>query len=189
MRAQLHQIHQVRIRRHRQLEAVAQLEHISIQGLSELLQLDHIVTRAALTDLQSILVIPKGDDVIQMYHASLHDYLVDQDRCTKSLWIDPNIQHTILAKHCLWCMNSNLKQDMCKIGDPTMLNKDIVDLEARKKAEILEHKRREAARRADLEVSSLCMSHTFVSGDLPEACVHTCCQQLSEFDYSHHVYS
>jgi hypothetical protein len=40
-------------------------------------------------------------------------------------------QHSLLAEHCLDIMIQTLKQDMCKVGDPSVLRSEISDISTR----------------------------------------------------------
>jgi len=111
-------------------------DRLEPESLERLLSLEEGTVRWMLRDLHSIAIVPNtGAGPIRLMHPSFHDFLVDIDRCIDvNFVVDAGRQHTLLAEHCLRVLQS-LTPDMCKIGDPSLYNDEVVDLPAR----IVEH--------------------------------------------------
>ena len=81
--------------------------------------------------LQSIMTVPADVGVVQLIHPSFFDFIVDHNRCQEvqalQFRVNPQLQHTILAKKCLNLM-TRLKKDICGIGDPTKFNHEVPGL-------------------------------------------------------------
>jgi len=57
--------------------------------------------RAALADLQSVILVPEGG-TIRTFHKSFHDFLTDNGRCTDGkFFIDGPLRHVEMASFCL----------------------------------------------------------------------------------------
>ena len=102
------------------------------EGLEALLDLDEGTVRMTLCSLHSIIIVPEvGDGSVRLIHPSVHDFLVDDDRCSdRNFAVRPQLQHTLLAQHCLRVLQ-DLSQDMCKIMNPSICNQEVTDLPAR----------------------------------------------------------
>src|SRR5436190_3181315 len=76
-------------------------EPLAIDDLSELLELKVSEIRTALRGCHSVLAIPEDSaESIRPYHASLRDFLTDQER-SRELFCAPGASHTTLVFHCL----------------------------------------------------------------------------------------
>ena len=81
---------------------------IPLAELTRLLRLDVPDIRVALARCHSVLAIPDNDeDSIRPHHASLRDYLTDQDRST-NLFCDPAQFHASIAVDCLRAITDGL---------------------------------------------------------------------------------
>jgi hypothetical protein len=64
----------------------------------------------------------------QLLHPSFREFLVDRNRCIDiNFAVNARLNHTLLAKHCLRVLKA-LSPDICKIGDPSLYNQEVVDL-------------------------------------------------------------
>lgn len=106
---------------------------LSRKELGSLLRLESDVN-LILADLHSVLLIPKGDSPVQVFHQSFQDFLTSPTRCTDPRFlITPLDQHGEIARCCLDRMISLLKRDICDIRNPSKLYHEIDDLEQRKR--------------------------------------------------------
>jgi hypothetical protein len=92
----------------------------------------HLSSSAVIIDsLRSILRTDSTghagtDGPVRLLHPSLYDFLTS--RAEDDFRINVIEQNTTLAIRCLDVMNNQLKFDICKIGDPSLLNTEIEDL-------------------------------------------------------------
>lgn len=95
---------------------------LSLLPLSKLLvdECDKDEIAGILSMLHSVLDIPRSDtDVIQTYHLSFRDFLLDTSLAGSSLFcIDEKTVHATLAKNCIKVMSQSLKRDMCGLRAP-----------------------------------------------------------------------
>lgn len=114
---------------------------LSTHGLNDLLWTFHFDASYIIKDLCSVLVISDSDietdRAVRLYHTSFRDFLTSSHR-SQQYFVDPVVFHSILARACLELMNRNLTVDMCNLGDPSLLNCDIEDLDKRCKLRIKE---------------------------------------------------
>jgi hypothetical protein len=84
---------------------------------------------------------------VRAFHPSFHDFLTNPERCTDGdLCVSIGDTHFMLAIRCIRVMNGRLKQDICEIGNPSLLNSEVADLADRR--------------------------HRFISEELRYACVY-----------------
>jgi hypothetical protein len=102
------------------------------ENLEVLLGLRANTVRMTLQHLHSIVIVPdSGGGPVRLIHPSSHDFLVDDNRCNDAnFFVDARLQHTLLAECCLQVLQG-LSPDMCKIGDPSLYNREVVDLPIR----------------------------------------------------------
>jgi len=92
----------------------------------------HLSSSSVIIDsLRSILTVDSTtqrgkDGAVRLLHPSLYDFLTGPS--ADNFQIDITKQNEILAIRCLNVMNSQLEFDICKTGDPSLLNKEIEDL-------------------------------------------------------------
>ena len=100
---------------------------LPISALSRLLSEPEDSINQALEDLHSVLNIPKNRNFpLRLHHPSFRDFLFKRDRCKdRNFWIDENEANEILANHCLQCMTTSLKQDICGVHYPGVLVSNI----------------------------------------------------------------
>jgi hypothetical protein len=79
-----------------------------VSFLDDMLSLPRGSVRAALRGLHSLLVIPDSDDAyIQVYHASLQDFLLNPDRAG-DFFLDMHLHHAELLKRCLYIIQDSI---------------------------------------------------------------------------------
>jgi hypothetical protein len=85
-----------------------------------------------LQHLHSVVMVPDNNTkVIQLLHPSFFDFMMDSFRCQKvDFVVNLPSQHTLLTRACLQTLQ-DLKRDMCRIHNPTMLNSEVNDLPSR----------------------------------------------------------
>jgi hypothetical protein len=113
---------------------VALFSPLSAQSLDQLLDVAEGI-RPTLEDLHAILDIPDDQSrPLRLLHPSFRDFLLDQKRCgDNKFYVDKKSTHENLARRCLELMSSpsGLRQDMCNLSDPGILqseiNKDTID--------------------------------------------------------------
>ena len=114
---------------------------LSICGLNDLLCESQFNVPYTVRNLCSVLVISSSeiemDGAVRIYHTSFRDFLTDSRR-SEQYFVDPVVFHNILARACLKLMNRHLTVDMCNLGDSSLLNRDIEDLDKRCKLHIKE---------------------------------------------------
>ena len=107
-------------------------EPLSLVSLERLLCLAPSTPRQTLVHLHSILILPDSDtEPIRLHHPSFVDFITQSSRCTdRRFVVDREKQHTLLAVQCLKAMQL-LKQDICGINNPCLLNSEVDDLPLR----------------------------------------------------------
>jgi hypothetical protein len=108
-------------------------EPLSIQLISRLLVVDKALLIEDFGRLAAVLMI--GDmqtGHIRPLHQSFVDFLREDGRNAGGLvQLDSQQAHVRLAKMSLSRLNSTLRLDMCSIRDPSLKNKDVLDLPLR----------------------------------------------------------
>jgi hypothetical protein len=105
---------------------------LSSSALENLLKLRPTTVRQTLAHLHSIVMVPDNDSqAIRLLHPSFFDFMTDPTRCrTADFVVNTLTQHTILACACLDTMMF-LRQDICEIQNPSLLNSEVGDLPLR----------------------------------------------------------
>ncbi|KAH0830333.1 hypothetical protein J3R83DRAFT_1725 [Lanmaoa asiatica] len=105
---------------------------LSVSGLHKLLQRDDVDARIIVPALGSVLLASEdGKQLIQFYHASFRDFLINPQRSRKYA-INPDVYHRLMVQLCFEAMSNSLKRDMCEIGDPAKANSEVPDLAERR---------------------------------------------------------
>jgi hypothetical protein len=101
-------------------------------GLEHLLNLRPTTVRQTLHHLHSVVMVPENDSRgIRLLHPSFFDFMTDPTRCRNSDFVVNSVaQHSLLARSCLNTMMS-LRQDICGIQNPCLLNSEVDDLPLR----------------------------------------------------------
>ncbi|TDL17497.1 hypothetical protein BD410DRAFT_831427 [Rickenella mellea] len=92
-------------------------ERASCGFLSSLLNTPvHTVdVNGALMHLHSVIKVPTGNNAVEIFHPSFHDYLTNPARCTDDrLFILPRLQHRIIAGACLQAMIDSLPSTLSR---------------------------------------------------------------------------
>jgi hypothetical protein len=115
-------------------------EPLSLVSLENLLGLPPSAVRQTLVHLCSIMILPDNEtQPIRLHHPSFVDFITDPNRChDRRFTVDSKKQHTLLAILCLKAMRS-LKQDICRINNPCVLNAEVDGLPSCITANILPH--------------------------------------------------
>jgi hypothetical protein len=105
---------------------------LSPLALEWLLNLTPRTVRETLAHLQSVIIVPENDvQIIRLLHPSFVDFMTDPMRCQDAKFVvNAEAQHTLLACACLQTMRV-LKQDICGIINPSVLNSEVDDLPSR----------------------------------------------------------
>jgi hypothetical protein len=112
-------------------------------ALAKLLQMEMEKINNTLRYLHSLLDVGTNPyHPIRTFHPSLYDFLTHPERCTDGdLRVSVGDTHLLLAIRCLRVMNRQLKQDICEIGNPSLLNSEVPDLAERRSRLISEELR------------------------------------------------
>ncbi|OCH90173.1 WD40 repeat-like protein [Obba rivulosa] len=120
-------------------------EPLSPRDLDKLLELNNVTTYLTLVDgtklhltscqglvasLASILRSDGPDRPTRIVHASVFDFFVSRER-SQEFYIDPQLAHFLLFDRCMTRMRDLLQHDICDLQDPSKLNSDIPDIDAR----------------------------------------------------------
>jgi hypothetical protein len=102
-------------------------EPLSTKALSNLLLLSKSTIEEILGGLSSVLSMGRSEQSpVQLLHRSFHDFLVDPLRCTeKDFLISPNAAHDAMFRNCLAVLSNELRQDICRLPDPSTRIADI----------------------------------------------------------------
>ncbi|KAF7340443.1 WD40 repeat-like protein [Mycena venus] len=113
---------------------------LSPVALDNLLGLNPGRVKETLLRLHSLVIMPDNDDQsIRLLHPSFFDFLTEPTRCSiPHLTMKWEEQNTLIALSCMRVM-LQLTRDMCRLGQPTLLNIEIPDLSVRIAAHIPPH--------------------------------------------------
>jgi hypothetical protein len=108
---------------------------ITLQALSDLLQMDLDDLDAYLSPLHSVLVVPdanSSDGVVRPLHQSFPDFVRQHGNIVHvKLTMDVSLAHKAIVQYCLSQLNKLLHFDMCKIQDASLSNHEVSDLPIR----------------------------------------------------------
>ena len=96
---------------------------LSIQSLSNLINISKEEVDQTLDDLHAIIDIPQDQiSPIRLHHPSFRDFLCNKERCSDSNFrVDEKQAHQILADYCIQLMSKSLKKEICKQDAPGTL--------------------------------------------------------------------
>jgi ABC-type dipeptide/oligopeptide/nickel transport system ATPase subunit len=122
---------------------VALQQPLSKLTLGKLLQMEMKKVNSTLRYLHSLIDVGTSPNhLVRTFHPSLYDFLTHPERCTYGdLCVSVGDTHLLLAIRCLRVMNRQLKQDICEIGNPSLLNSEVPDLGERRNRLISEELR------------------------------------------------
>ena len=100
---------------------------LSVIDLSELLDIQQEDIHDLLSDLHSVLNVPKDRErVVRLLHPSFRDFLLDDQRCwDRQFWVNKKEAHKLLAQSCLQLMSKRLKMDFCGLSTPDTLAEEV----------------------------------------------------------------
>ncbi|KAK6347504.1 hypothetical protein TWF718_005345 [Orbilia javanica] len=100
---------------------------LSISSLANLLNKPQGEVSKRLQHLYSVLSIPQNTKLpIRLLHLSFREFLVDSTWSGKSwFWINKEDTHSMITTKCLNAMSMDLKQNICSLEFPGVLQKDI----------------------------------------------------------------
>jgi hypothetical protein len=111
---------------------LAAKQPLTLSGICFLLNADsddaRSAIRALLVNLGSVLVLHRirgGALVVRVGHPSFLDYVTSQERCPPSWFIEPHQASVQLGSRCFSTMARSLRRDICRMGSPSVTNKDI----------------------------------------------------------------
>ena len=84
--------------------------------------------RALLENLGCVLILYRirgGAVVVRISHPSFRDYITSQERCPSNWYIDLHQSSVQLGSRCLFLMRTTLRRDICRMGSPSVTNKDL----------------------------------------------------------------
>jgi hypothetical protein len=86
---------------------------LSPRDLGQLLRLPPQHIQGLLGDLQAVLSVPDHlEGSIRILHASFHDFIASQQRCLPVMYLEPTLQHRVVALRLLEIMMDGLKRNM-----------------------------------------------------------------------------
>jgi hypothetical protein len=86
---------------------------------------------AILPRLSAVLLVDESAPV-RLFHPSFPDFITDEGRCSDKRFLIKRVEgHLRLAIRCLEIMNSNLRENICDLEDPSLPNNEVADLELR----------------------------------------------------------
>jgi len=117
------------------------LQPLSISGFSRMVaslpearfsdDVDEQAVSLLLDALHSVLYISAADNLIYIYHKSFSDFLLDPDRCGKSLLCERGAQSSALSRACFRIMQQNLRFNMCDLPSSYSWDSEVDGLESR----------------------------------------------------------
>jgi hypothetical protein len=104
----------------------------TLMALSTLLDVEEEDIDYMLRRLKAVLDMSEhANEPVRTFHKSFPDYVTDRDRCKDTnFYISTSNHHAQMAYRCLQIMNSQLKHDICSIGDSSLLNAEVAGLES-----------------------------------------------------------
>jgi hypothetical protein len=109
-------------------------EALTLDVLSDLLEMDRNELEVYLSPLSSVLVLPDGaspDGVVRPLHSSFPSFVLQQGHL-----VDPNLAFDFavaqknITDRCIRQLNKLLHMNICRIQDPSLFNVEVPDLKA-----------------------------------------------------------
>jgi hypothetical protein len=138
-------------------------EALTLDVLSDLLEMDRNELEAYLSPLSSVLVLPDGaspDGVVRPLHSSFPSFVLQQGHL-----VDPNLAFDFavaqknIAERCIRQLNKLLHMNICRIQDLSLFNVEVPDLKALLKQHVTA-----ALRYSCLFWATHCMQHIRAAG-------------------------
>lgn len=111
---------------------------LSVASLESLLssRLSTGVVHIVVNGLRSVLYKDQDQGgIVRVYHPLFADFILDS-ACLRSFYMDPKERESALAECCLGMMMKELKFNICELETSHVLNRDVVNLEARVRSKI-----------------------------------------------------
>jgi hypothetical protein len=100
-------------------------------SVAVLANIEEVRVATILKRLSSLLIFNVAAPV-RLFHPSFPDFITDSGRCLNgNFLVVPHEGHSQLAVRCLELMVASLKEDICDIKDPTLLNSEVPQLAER----------------------------------------------------------
>jgi hypothetical protein len=107
-------------------------EQMKVVALAALNGIKKEDCQAIVRSLASVILYNHAfEESIRPIHLSFSDFLLDRDRSTDAYVVDVSAHHLRLAERCLRIMNECLRKDICEIGDSSLFNTEVTDLNQR----------------------------------------------------------
>lgn len=113
---------------------------LSTLGINDLLWKFQFDASYIVKTLSSVLVISdsvENDGAVHVYHTSFRDFLTSSHR-SRQYFVDPIVFHSTLARVCLELMIRHLTVNMCSLSEPSILNREVENLDKQCKLRIKE---------------------------------------------------
>ncbi|KAG5769306.1 hypothetical protein H9Q72_003400 [Fusarium xylarioides] len=135
---------------------------LTINDLSLLLNIPDATINMKIKVLQSVLDVPKTPEVpVRILHLSFRDYLVDPDlQGTTDFWVDEKATHKRLASHCLFVMDSILRENICRLPFPGTTPSEVEGLDPHKFIP------------SEIHYACYCWVHHYISSNTQECELH-----------------
>jgi hypothetical protein len=114
---------------------------LTADGLAVMAGMDNDTCHECLRRISALLDFQHDtDEPVRVMHLSFPDFLSDPHRCSSlpDYVVNVSSDHLWMAERCLELMINHLTYDICRIGNPSLLNTEVVDLEERRKEYITE---------------------------------------------------
>jgi hypothetical protein len=86
----------------------------------------------AILPLLSAVLLADETALVRLFHPSFPDFITDEGRCSDKRFLVRRAEgHLWLAIRCLEIMNSNLRENICDLENPSLPNNDVADLDLR----------------------------------------------------------
>jgi hypothetical protein len=155
-------------------------EALTLQAISDLLDMDRNKLESYLCTLSSVLVLPDDaspDGVVRPSHQSFADFVLQQGHMVHpKLALDSAIAQNNITKRCIRQLNKLLHMNICCIQDPSPFNVEVPDLET-----LLMHHVSAALRYSCLFWVMHCVGHIRAAGreaQLPHDLDQFCAEHL-----------
>jgi hypothetical protein len=109
-------------------------EQLPVKSLATLANIKEYKCAEFLQRISAVLNYQHGStEPVRLVHASFPDFLSDPARCIQLSEFGVHFaeDHFRMTERCLEQLNSTLRYDICRIGDPSLLNAEILGLRAR----------------------------------------------------------
>ncbi|KAK6531042.1 hypothetical protein TWF281_007869 [Arthrobotrys megalospora] len=103
-------------------------DSLCVGSIASLLGISREDLYGSLHHLHSVLSVPSDlNSPVRLLHLSFREFLVDPKKESRNFWFwtDEKKTHSIIATRCLEVLSTSLKENICSLGFPGMLRKDI----------------------------------------------------------------